>query len=61
MKEPLVRVRTHGQIYERRIKRVTDPALRLRIGQLLAKRYGFEPADPSQEDPTWYFHLAPRT
>src|SRR5262249_26382765 len=43
VKEPLARLRTHGQIYERLIERVTDPALRLRLAQALAKRYGFEP------------------
>src|SRR5262245_47454027 len=30
--EPLVRVRTHGKIYERRIELVKDEALRRRIG-----------------------------
>jgi hypothetical protein len=61
VEEPLVRLRTRGQIYERRIERVTDPALRQRIGQALAERYRFDsPQDPEQ-DTTWYFHLAPRT
>jgi hypothetical protein len=61
LEDPLVRVRTHGQIYERRIVKVTDPALRQRIGQAVAKRYGFEPAESAEDDTTWYFHLAPRT
>ena len=61
VKEPLVRVRAHGQIYERRIERVTDPALSLRIGQALAARYGFDPPQDPEQDTTWYFHLAPRT
>jgi Uncharacterized protein conserved in bacteria (DUF2255) len=60
VKGPLVRVRTHGQIYERRIERVTDPALRLRIGQLLAKRYGYDPPQDPEQDTTWYFHITPR-
>jgi hypothetical protein len=58
--EPMVRLRTHGQIYERRMERVTDPALRLRIGQALAERYGFEPPQDPERDTTWYFHVAPR-
>src|SRR5215472_10059274 len=58
--DPLVRVRTHGRIYERRIERVTDPALRLRIGRAVAQRYGTTPPENADEDPTWYFHLAPR-
>jgi hypothetical protein len=59
--DPSVRVRTHGQIYERRIEKVTDPALRKRIRQAAAERYGgFEPTGDGEEDPTWYLHLAPR-
>jgi hypothetical protein len=58
--EPLARLRTHGRIYERRIERVTDTGLRLRLGQALAKRYGFEPPHDPEQDTTWYFHLAPR-
>ena len=61
VKEPLVRIRTHGQIYERRIERVTDPALCKRIRMAAAKRYGFDPPKDDEEDTTWYFHLAPRT
>jgi hypothetical protein len=59
--EPLARVRTHGQIYERRIEMVTDPALRTRIGQAVAARYGSAPPKSPEEDTTWYFHLGPRT
>jgi hypothetical protein len=58
--EPLVRVRTHGRIYERRIEKVEDSALRKRIGAAVAARYGFDPPKDSEPDPTWYFHLAPR-
>jgi uncharacterized protein DUF2255 len=61
VKEPLVRVRTNGQIYERRIERITDAAVRLRLGQALAKRYGFDPPQDPEQDTTWYFHLTPRT
>jgi hypothetical protein len=42
------------------MERVTDPALRLRIGQALAERYGFEPPQDPERDTTWYFHVAPR-
>jgi Uncharacterized protein conserved in bacteria (DUF2255) len=61
VENPLVRVRTHGQIYERRIEKVTDPALRTRIGEAVAKRYGFDPPQDPEQDTTWYFHLTPRT
>jgi hypothetical protein len=60
VREPLVRIRTHGQIYELRIERVTDPTLRRRLGQALAQRYDFEPAQDPEQDTTWYFRLAPR-
>ena len=59
--DPLVRLRTHGKIYERRIEKVTDPALRLRVGRAVAERYGAKPPENADEDPTWYFHLAPRS
>ena len=58
--DPRVRVRTHAQIYERRIEKVTDPALRKRIGAAIATRYGFEPPADPEADTTWYFHLGPR-
>jgi hypothetical protein len=58
--DPLVRVRTHGNIYERRIVKVTDPALRKRIGAAIAERYEFEPPENPETDTTWFFHLAPR-
>jgi hypothetical protein len=58
--DPMVRVRAHGQIFERRIEQVTDPGLRTRIRSALAQRYGgFEP-EKAEEDTTWYFHLGPR-
>jgi hypothetical protein len=61
VKEPLVRLRSHGQIHALRIERVTDPTLRQRLAQALAQRYGFEPPADPEHDATWYFHLTPRT
>lgn len=61
VREPLVRLRTHGKIYEMRIERVTDPALRQRLAKALAQRYGFEPPADPEQDTTWFFHLTPRT
>lgn len=58
--EPLVRVRTHGQIYEMRIERVTDPALRQRVGQAVVKRYELSPPEDSEDDTAWFFRLTPR-
>jgi hypothetical protein len=60
IEEPLVRLRTHGRIYERRIEKVEDPELRRRIGAAVAQRYGFDPPASGEGDTTWYFHLAPR-
>jgi hypothetical protein len=57
---PLARVRTHRRIYERRIEKVEDPALRKRIGAAVAARYGFDPPPSPEDDTTWYFHLGPR-
>ena len=59
--EPMVRVRTGGRIYLRRIEKVTDPALRKRIGEAVAKRYELRPPEDPAQDTTWYFRLAPRT
>lgn len=61
VREPLVRLRTHGQIYELRIERVTDPALRHRLAQALGQRYNFEPPADPEQDTTWFFHLTPRS
>jgi hypothetical protein len=61
LQDPLVRVRTHGQIYERRLEKVTDPALRLRIGRAVAERYGTSAPDSAEDDSTWYFRLVPRS
>lgn len=56
--DPRVRVRTGGQIYERRIEKVEPGPLRTRVIQALAEKYGF---DSTQDDgSTWVFHLAPR-
>ena len=58
--DPLIKVRTHGQIYERRIEKITDDALRLKVGRAVARRYGAKPPKSAAEDTTWYFHIAPR-
>lgn len=60
LEQPLVRVRTRGQIYERRIEKVEDPALRLRIGRAIAERYGTTPPESAEADTTLYFRLASR-
>jgi hypothetical protein len=59
--DPRVRVRTNGQIYERRIERVTDPPQRERVARAIAGRYGFDADAAAADDTTWYFHLAPRS
>lgn len=59
--DPRVRVRIDGTtIYERKIVKVEDPALRARVARAITERYGNEkPEDPGEDD-TWYFHLAAR-
>jgi hypothetical protein len=59
--DPLARLRTRGRIYELRIEKVEDPELRKRVGEAVARRYGFDPPANAEEDTTWYFHLGPRT
>jgi hypothetical protein len=62
LQDPRVRVRTNGQIYERTLERVTDPALRKRVGEAAAARYDFDAKQAGgEEDQTWYFHYAPRS
>ena len=58
--DPRVRVRTHGQIYERQLERVTDPDLKTRVGRAVAARYGFDAEQAARDDTTWYVHYAPR-
>jgi hypothetical protein len=61
LEDPRVRVRTNGQIYERTLERITDRELTKRLRQAFAARYGgFEEVDAG-DDPTWYFHYAPRS
>jgi hypothetical protein len=60
LENPLVRLRTRGRIFERRIVKVEDAELCRRIGAAVAKRYGFDPPANPEEDTTWYFHLAAR-
>jgi hypothetical protein len=59
--DPRVRVRTNGRIFERTLERVTDPALKQRVGEAVAARYGFKAHDAARDDTTWYFHYAPRS
>lgn len=61
LQDPRVRVRTHGQIYERTLEQVTDPDLKKRVGQAAAARYGFDAEQSARDDTTWYFHYAPRS
>jgi hypothetical protein len=62
IKDPRVRVRTQGQIYERTLELVTDPVLRKRVGEAAAARYNFDAKQAGSEaDQTFYFHYAPRT
>jgi len=61
LEEPLIRLRTHGQIYLGRIEQVTDPELRLRVGRAIAERYAQRVPESADTDTTWYFHITPRT
>jgi hypothetical protein len=58
--DPRVRIRTGGEIFERTLERVTDSDLKQRVGEAVAKRYGFDAAEAARDDTTLYFHYAPR-
>ena len=60
LQDPRVRVRTNGNIYERRLERVTEPGLKKQVGAAVAARYGFDATEAARDDTTWYFHYAPR-
>ncbi len=55
LEDPRVRVRVDGKIYERRLVKVEDEALRTRLAKLLSERYG-----SGGDESTWFFHLTPR-
>ncbi|HEY2775156.1 MAG TPA: DUF2255 family protein [Candidatus Binatia bacterium] len=56
LEDPRVRLRTNGQVYGRLLERVTDPALKKRVGEALAEKYGFDAKKAAADDTTWYFH-----
>jgi hypothetical protein len=60
LEDPRVRLRLNGQIYERRLERVTDPDLKKRVGEAVATKYGFDAKQAAEDDTTWFFHYAPR-
>ncbi len=57
---PNVRVRTGGKIYEQRIEKIDDPALRRRIGEAIVARYRLEAGNEEDLQSTWFFRIAPR-
>jgi len=57
--DPRVRVRTGGQIYERRIEKLEPGATRTRVLRALAQKYGFDAED--DDGSTWIFRLGPRS
>jgi hypothetical protein len=61
LQDPRVRLRSHGQVYERTLERVTDPVLKQKVGAAVAARYGFDADNAARDDTTWFFHYAPRT
>lgn len=58
---PNIRVRTRDKIYEQRIEKVDDPALRRTIGEAVVARYGLDGSDEDDLESTWFFHVVPRT
>jgi hypothetical protein len=60
LEDPRVRLRTNGQVYERRLERVTDPELKKRVGAAVAAKYGLDAKQASEGDTTWFFHYAAR-
>ncbi|MFT5042305.1 MAG: hypothetical protein ACI8TX_003290 [Hyphomicrobiaceae bacterium] len=60
MEDPRVRLRTGGKIYERKLERVTDKDLIVKIRTRLAERYNLERNSTDTDTDLWLFHVAPR-
>ncbi len=60
LQDPRVRIRSHGQVYERTLERVTDAALKQKLRAAVAARYGFDADNDARDETTWFFHYAPR-
>jgi hypothetical protein len=60
LEDPRVRLRTGGKIYERKLERVTDKDLIVKIRTRLAERYNLERNSTDTDDGLWLFHVAPR-
>ena len=58
--DPRVQVRLGHCLHEWRLERVTDPATRACLVELMAQLHGWAPDGIAGRDTTWYFHLAPR-
>jgi hypothetical protein len=58
--DPRIRLRSGGKIYERRLERVTDEELMVRIRTRLGERYELD-GDPTEtDDGLWIFHVVAR-
>jgi hypothetical protein len=58
--DPRVVIRVGRHLYERRLERVDDPALRAGLMEVMATRHGYARDGVIARDTTWYFRLAPR-
>lgn len=56
--DPRIRVRTGGQIYERRIEKLEDGETRARALAAIAEKYDFD--FRNEDGSTWVFHIVPR-
>jgi hypothetical protein len=61
LNDPNIRVRTRDTIYEQRLEKVDDPALRRRIGEAVVARYALGGSDEDDLASTWFFRVAPRS
>ena len=60
LEDPRVRVRTGGKIYERRLERVTDRELLVKVRTELGRRYELDGDAEDTDDGLWVFRVAPR-
>ncbi len=60
LKDPRVRVRTGGRIYEQKIVRLTDPELSEQVRGVLAERYELSRDSTAEDDGLWLFHITSR-
>lgn len=60
-RDPDVRLEISGQIYERRLERIDDPATQQAVYRAYAAKYGWPEIRPADSPEMAYFRVVPRT